>query len=361
MTAEVEDKQFQTILERSVLRCVGLDEIPIPIVALLSTDRVSQQFVALPAGPKTIIDSAAFHECWSTYLGLPSPACDPHAGRVFTDCRNIRRTLDKYGHAACRAMLKGDLWRKKHDAVKHTIANLAAWCRVSLDVEVANLFLPFIRDNRLYRDTPQRFLHGLVPDFRIVHTNTLADLKTFTFGPNWYGRARFTNGLRLDAVRHRADCVHRDCVAKLRRLDTLGGHDNDGPASRRLRSFGRVQGWAVGAFGEISPDLHRFIDKLSRRGAASRYRELGVDNPLLARPHIKRRCCAEIGIAIVRANAHHKLNALAAILMGRDASSQQAQRRQTASAAHRARSDAYYHQHSFHADDLPRDRRPGRF
>ena len=167
-------------------------------------------------------------------MGLPSPDCVPHAGRMFTDCRNIRRTLDRCGHAACRAILKGDLCRKKHDTVKHTITNLTAWCRVSLDVEVVNLFLPFMRDNRLHRDTPQRLLCGLVSDFRIVHTNTLADLKTFTYGPNWCGRFRFTNGLRLDSVRHRADCVNRDCVEKLRRLDTLGGHDNDGPASRRL-------------------------------------------------------------------------------------------------------------------------------
>ena len=138
----------------------------------------------------------------------------------------------------------------------------------------------------------------------------------------------------------------------------MGGHDNGGPASRRLQSFGRVQGWAVGAFGEVSPDLHRFIDSLTRCGSSSRYRDLGVDNPLLARSHIKRRCCAEIGVSIVRANAQHKLNALATILMGREAAAQQSARRRSAASAHRARSDSYYHQHSFHADDLPRDRRP---
>jgi hypothetical protein len=245
----------------------------------------------------------------------------------------------------------------KHDAIKHTLANLAAWCRLSLDVEVANLFLPFITDHRLYRDTPQRFLHGLVPDFRIVRTNTLTDLKVCNFTSRWYGRARFRGGMRLDAVRYRADCVHRDAVSKLRKLDSMGGHDDEGPATRRLRSFGRVQGWAVGVFGEVSPDLHRFIDSLTRRGSATRYRDLGVDNPLLARAHIKRRCCAELGISIVRANAQHKLNALAAILMGREAAAQQSARRQSAAATHRARSDSYYHQHSFHADDSPRGRR----
>ena len=204
---------------------------------------------------------------------------------------------------------------------------------------------------------PQRFLHGFVPDFRVVRTNRLADLKVCNFSPHWYGRPRFRGGMRLDAVRYRGDCVHRDAVAKLRRLDVMGGHDNGGPASQRLRSFGRVQGWAVGAFGEVSPDLHRFLDSLTRRGAASRFRDLGVDNAILARAHVKRRCCAELGVAIVRANAHHKLNALSIILMGREAAAQQSTRRQAAASAHRARSDAYYHQHSFHADDLPRDRR----
>jgi hypothetical protein len=66
ITAEVEDRQYHAVLLRSALRCVGQQDIPIPIVAILSTDRLSQHFVALPAGAKTTIDSASFHECWAT-------------------------------------------------------------------------------------------------------------------------------------------------------------------------------------------------------------------------------------------------------------------------------------------------------
>ena len=77
-------------------------------------------------------------------------------------------------------------------------------------MEVANLFVPFLLNPRATDDTPQRVLHGFVPDFRLVESNTLADVKTISFGPSWYSGARFNGGLRQDAVRFRGDCVHRD-------------------------------------------------------------------------------------------------------------------------------------------------------
>ena len=357
LTSEIEDRIALTLIQRCALRCDSLaTPIPHPVIAFLSVDRLSRQFVATPAGPTTIIDAAAFRECWATYLGLPSPACSAHTNIDFTDCRRRRRTIDIYGHSVCTAMFPGDLWRKRHDAVKLTIANLAAWCRLSLDMEVANLFVPFIRTNTTYAGVPQRVLHGLVPDFRVVRTNILADVKTFSFSPTWYSRARFQGGLRLDAVRYRADCVHRDAVSKLRRLDSMGGVDGVGPASRRLQSFGRVRGWTFGAFGEASPDANQLLDAMTRQGAATRYRELGVDTPLHARAHIKSLCCKELGIAVVRAAALHKLKALATAIMGAPVAAKQSTRRQSSSAAHRERANAYYHQHSFHADDIPGDR-----
>ena len=45
----------------------------------------------------------------------------------------------------------------------------------------------------------QRVLHGLVPDFRVVRSNILADVKTFSFSHTWYSRARFRGGIKLDA------------------------------------------------------------------------------------------------------------------------------------------------------------------
>ena len=360
-TKEIEDRIARSLFERCVLRCNSrAAPIPQPVVAYLSVDRLSRQFVAVPADQVTIIDAAAYKECWATYLGLPSPACSQHVGTPFTDCRHRRRIIDTYGHSVCTAMLPGDLWRKRHDCVKLRIKSLSAWCGLQLDMEVANLFVPFIRTNPAYADMPQRILHGFVPDFRVVRTNTLADVKTFSFSNTWYSRARFVDGRRGDAVRYRADCVHRDSVAKLRRLDTIGGVRGVGPASQRLQSFGRVHGWAFGAFGEASPDVHSLLDALTRQGAASKFRDLGVDTPLLARPHIKQRCCRELGIAVVRSAALHKLHALAAAIMGVTAASQQSRRRQSASAAQRERADSYYHQHSFHADDVPHHRRPTR-
>ena len=228
-------------------------------------------------------------------------------------------------------------------------------------MEVANLFVPFLLNPRATDDTPQRVLHGFVPDFRLVESNTLADVKTISFGPSWYSGARFNGGLRQDAVRFRGDCVHRDAISKLKRLDVTGGWTSTtrlGPATRRLQSFGRVKGWVTGAFGEASPDLHRFLDLLSRKGAASRHRDLGCDTPLQARAHVKNRCCRELGVAAVRAAALHKLQALATVLVGKDGAVKQAGRRRSSKSTHQARTDCYFNQHSFYADDLPHRRRP---
>ena len=111
-------------------------------------------------------------------------------------------------------------------------------------------------------------------------------------------------------------------------------------------------------FGEASPDLHRFLDLLSRKGAASRHRDLGCDTPLQARAHVKNRCCRELGVAAVRAAALHKLQALATVLVGKDGAAKQAGRRRSSKSTHQARADCYFNQHSFYADDLPRRRRP---
>ena len=160
--------------------------------------------------------------------------------------------------------------------------------------------------------------------------------------------------IRLDTVRHRGDCVHRDAVAKLRRLDSMGGVEGVGPAAQRLESFGRVRGWSFGAFGEASPDAHSLLDAMTRQGSSVRYRDLGVESPLHARAHVKRRLCQELGITVVRAAALHKLQALAVAIMGvTAAASQQSRRRQASAAADRERANSYYHQHAFHTDDVP--------
>ena len=358
---EVEVRIASSLLVRYFLRYTrGPTTPPYPVAAYLSVDRLSRQFVGTPAGRVTTIDAAAYQECWATYLGCPSPVCSSHTGKTFTDCRGIRRTIDVYGHALCNATLHGDLFRKRHNATEHTLSGLAAWCNVSLDMEVANLFVPFLLNPHLHADTPQRVLHGFVPDFRLVSSNTLADVKTISYGPTWYSGARFNGGLQQDAVRYRGDCVHRDAVSKLKRLDVQSGWttaNRPGPATRRLLSFGRVEGWVTGAFGEASPDLHKFLDLLTRKGAASKYRDLGVDTPLEARAHIKRRCCRELGIAAVRAAALHKLQTLATVIIGKEGAAKQSQRRSYANATHRARADCYFNQHSFYADDLPHRRR----
>ena len=55
----------------------------------------------------------------------------------------------------------------------------------------------------------------------------------------------------------------------------------------------------------------------------------------------------------VRAAAQHKLQALATVLVGKEGAAKQAHRKSAAKSAHQARSNCYFNQHSFYADDLP--------
>ena len=124
----------------------------------------------------------------------------------------------------------------------------------------------------------------------------------------------------------------------------MGGHEGptEGPATSRLLTFGRVQGWVSGAFGEASPDLHRLLDLFALKGAAANHVVMGLDSPLQARAHVKQRCCKELGVMAVRVAAQHKLQALAAVLMGKQAAAQQTKRRQTQRIVHRFRCDSYF-------------------
>ena len=53
ITAEVEARLYHTIMLRCSLRCASQSDIPFPVVAFLSTDRMSQHFVGLPTDTKT--------------------------------------------------------------------------------------------------------------------------------------------------------------------------------------------------------------------------------------------------------------------------------------------------------------------
>ena len=61
--------------------------------AYLSCNVGSSLFVGLPSTPVTRMDNVTFRECWSHYLGGPSPVCAPHVGHRFIFVKRKRTSF----------------------------------------------------------------------------------------------------------------------------------------------------------------------------------------------------------------------------------------------------------------------------
>ena len=84
------------------------------------------------------------------------------------------------------------------------------------------------------------------------------------------GESRYPRGGdqgRLKAVDRRARQLQAEYERKLSKLDnqlhgTVDGQT--GPLVRRLRSYPRLQSFVVGAFGEVSEDIHGLVNQLAQ-------------------------------------------------------------------------------------------------
>ena len=83
---------------------------------------------------------------------------------------------------------------------------------------------------------------------------TLAELKCIGAVKSWYSR-----GSKEKGVERRASVLTGEYTRPLAKLDTKYHNTpqgETGPLVTRLRSFGRLRGLVVGAWGEGSRDLH---------------------------------------------------------------------------------------------------------
>ena len=81
-----------------------------------------------------------------------------------------------------------------------------------------------------------------------------------------------------------------------------------------LTAFGRIKGWVFGYVGEASPDVHRFVDVVSKRGAQKRWRAMGAASVQDARKVIKTRVIRRLGIEAARSHGRLILGRLAVII-----------------------------------------------
>ena len=81
--------------------------------------------------------------------------------------------------------------------------------------------------------------------------------------------------------------------------------------SRKLSSFGRVEGLAIGAFGEVSQDVRKLLRDASKGGAELHWREMGAKGESFAATAIYQLWKQRLCIANIREMHRLKLKRLA--------------------------------------------------
>ena len=237
-------------------------------LSLRSVDNFSRMWVGAWPCRECRLLNVEFREVATAYLGLDSPVCIPIVGEVI-GTRGLK--VDRGGFALTTAQLKGDGWRKQHDALKWCVADMARAAEVATEVEVYGLFASVIsrrpRDGRL----EGRRLQGMVPDLllELGGRPKLWDVKTLHCGRSTYQWE--TRRPTKRAVERRAAEVPHGCVVDAVKLDRdLNNIPSNvrGPVQRRLEEYGEVTGLVFGAFGEVSESVAVLVRSLARAAAA---------------------------------------------------------------------------------------------
>ena len=78
-----------------------------------------------------------------------------------------------------------------------------------------------------------------------------------------------------------------------------------------MPAFGRIEGRVFGNVGEASPDVHRFVNVVSKRGAQKHWRAMGAASVQDARKVIKAMMIRGLGIEAARSHGRLILGRLA--------------------------------------------------
>ena len=166
------------------------------------------------------------------------------------------------------AILAGDGWRHRHDEFKLRLLSLFRWAGEPVQGEVFNLFSGDIPQAGLSQLERGQKRQGLVPDFRIQGGPgagaVLADLKYLSCNISRYPRNpkpqsravdRRAAGLTAEYSRKAKAVDHEYCGVP---------RDTQGPILRHLQSYGKIRGYIVGRWGEMSEELHELITNLAK-------------------------------------------------------------------------------------------------
>ena len=212
-------------------------------------------------------------------LCRPSLACSTRVGE------NLGRgkAICQWGDEVVNCIMSGDGWRRRHDGMKLLLRRLLIWAGIPVVCEVFNLFARSIPQEGLNRMEQGRRRQGLVPDFKIPAeegggSGVLCEVKCQSASNTRYPPLLRPRE-RIRGVDKRADGLTEAYAQKARQTDwTYCGTPRParvargepqpvrqiGPVESKLNSFGRVQGWVFGPWGEASEDVHALVQRIAK-------------------------------------------------------------------------------------------------
>ena len=251
-----------------------------PVWSLPQRDKLSSAWVLCLPSLNLSMSPSEFSQAVSNHLLLPSPVCVDRVGEPLSG----RKHVDLYGDEVSSASLPGNGQKARHDEMKNFLNSKLRWAGIPARCEVFGIFSRDIPQAGLARMDRGRKRQGIVPDFLLPggggnRDATLADLKFITGTEHHYPRHQ-RNGQNGRAVDRRAHAVDQEYRRHAVSLDTKfcgvpkaarGQPQAEGPVQRRLASFGTVEGWTFGVWGEASEPVHTLIHTI----AAARLQVVG--------------------------------------------------------------------------------------
>ena len=255
------------------------DQSARPVRAYPQFDKLSTAWKLSLPGVTNGLTTPVFHEVMAMALCLPSPACQPILGQPVGHQGGV---VGPFADELNCAHLTGDSWRHRHDLLKVALVNMCNEARVPVDCEVFGIFRDLIPAELAgpggeLQHARQR--NGLCPDFKLRlpsadgPRDTLGELKFISAGVS-----RYPIGSRRKAVDVRAAELPGAYRRPLQRLDTQhhGTREGEtGPLVRRLESYGVLECYVAGAWGEGSEPLHGLVQTCAEARVAHLCRASG--------------------------------------------------------------------------------------